>query len=98
MVNTDKYNPHKQQFLTALNTFLKSVNGSWDQNFLELLIKGDGWVPIRTILQIKIINLKKSFKNDQMAFESDKKQAETGMRSTLGRMEQLWIIFHFYGF
>lgn len=31
-----------------------------------------------------------------MAFKSDKKEVETGMRSTLGRREQQWISFHFY--
>lgn len=33
--------------------------------------------------------LEKKFENNHMALESDKKQAETRMRSTLGRTEQL---------
>ena len=33
--------------------------------------------------------VEKKFENDHMALQSDKKQAETGMRSTLGRMEPL---------
>jgi len=46
----------------------------------------------------QLCNLKKSFRNYQMAFKSDRNQAETGMKSILGRREQQWMSFHLYGF
>lgn len=44
MVNLDKYNTHKQQLFVIPNAPLKSVSGSWGQNFLELIKGNNGWI------------------------------------------------------
>lgn len=64
MVNIGKCNPHKQQFFTVLNTFPKSVSGSWNQNFLELLMKGNEWLssPYQNNSADKNHKLEKKFK------------------------------------
>ena len=57
MINGDEHNPHNSPY-----TFLKSVNKSGEQNF-RTTDKGY-WLSssIRKIMQVKIVNLKKSLK------------------------------------